>query len=206
MNGTVNIPEDGTKTEPVQDLRSQLAGYVAQQPASKQSFHKWMRILEWASLAIPVGVFALALYLSIAWKSVPTHAIPTAWLAFPASFAPYLILFGLHAVGLRAYPPTGPMAGSFVFIVPGLPANALREKRELFRVDGPAVAWGWGTVVLGLILCAFWGVFAWAAWTINMALLTPLITFLGYALGIAIAGSIIFSIFRDIYRRITRSR
>ncbi len=203
MKSTVSVPQGGMKTAPAQDLRSQLAEYVAQQPASKQSFHKWMQILEWASLALPVGVFAVALYLSFAWKSVPAQAIATAWLCFPLSFMPLVLLSGLHAVGLRAYPPNG-LLGKTIHISVPVPGRV--EKMAPLRVEGKAVAWGWGTVVAALVIGAFWGVFAWAAWTVNMALLTPLITFLGYALGIAIAGSIVFSIFRDIYRRITRSR
>ncbi|MCX6032216.1 MAG: hypothetical protein NT169_23345 [Chloroflexi bacterium] len=203
MKSTVSLPEVGSQAEPKQDLRSQLAEYVAQQPASKQSFHKWMQILETASLAIPVAVFAVALYLSFAWKTVPTQAIPAAWLSFPLSFAPFLILVGLHAIGLRAFPPTH-LLGKTMRIY--LPVPGQVDKMVPLRVGGKAVAWGWGTVVAALVIGAFWGVFAWAVWTVNVALLTPLITFLGYALGIAIAGSIIFSIFRDIYRRITRFR
>ncbi len=206
MKSAVSLPEVGSTIAPKQDLRSQLAEYLAQQPASKQTFHKWMRILEVASLAIPVAVFAVALYLSFAWKSVPAQAIATAWLSFPLSFALFLILFGLHAIGLRAFP-RHPGRGSRRFVVPGLPCP--RHEGEVAAAPGGwarLVGWGWGMIVIALVVAAFWGVFAWAAWTVNMALLTPLITVLGYALGIAIAGSIIFSIFRDIYRRITRSR
>jgi hypothetical protein len=204
MNSAVGISEAGSQSAPKQDLRAQLAEYVAQQSAPKQSFHKWMRILEWVSLALPVGVIAIALYLSFAWQSVPGQAIATAWLCFPLSLTPLILLSGLHAIILGAYPPNN-LLGKTMRISISVPGQEV-DKLVPLRVGSKAAAWGWGTIVLALVIGAFWGVIAWAAWTVNLALLTPLITFLGYVLGIAIAGSILFALFRDISRRIARSR
>ncbi len=191
------------KTEPAQDLRSQLAEYVAQQPASKQTFHKWMGILELASLVLPVAVFAIALYLSFAWKSIPAQAIPAAWFCFPLSFTPFLILVGLHAIGLRAYPPTGLLAKTMRVYPP--PLGQL-FKTLMLRVEGRAVKWGWGTIAAALVYGAFWGIFAYAAWTVNWALLSPLITFLAIVMTATIVGSILYGIFRGLFRSVTRSR
>jgi hypothetical protein len=92
MNSAVSLSETGSTVGLKPNLRAQLAEYVAQQPPAKQSFHKWMRILEWVSLALPVGVFAVALYLSFTWKSVPGQAIAAAWFCFPVSLTPFFLL------------------------------------------------------------------------------------------------------------------
>jgi len=198
MKSTISVPEGGTKSEPVQNLRSQLAEYVAQQPASKQTFHKWMRIAEVASLAIPVAVFAVALYVSINWKAVPQTAIPTAWLCLPASVTPFLIIVGVHAVGLRAFPPTG-LLGNPLRVAYPIPGGQVSKMLPL-RVGRQALVWGWGLVVMALISGAFWGVFAYAAWTVNLAMLEPLIRILASVVGVGIAVSILYSIFRSIFR------
>ena len=86
-----------------QEVKAQLAHHLAQQSESKQVFHKWMKVLEVVGLAIIAATFAVALYLSINWATVPQIAIPTAWFAFPVSFAPLMILIGVHSIGLRAF-------------------------------------------------------------------------------------------------------
>ncbi len=50
-----------------------------------------------------------------------------------------------------------------------------------------------GLVILGVITAAFWGLFIYAAWTHNWAILIPQINFLGIALGVVIAVSIVVS-------------
>ncbi len=191
----------GAVAESKQNLKAQLAQYVEQQPESKQAFHKWMTVLEVASLAIVVGVFAVAMYVSINWKSVPPMAIPTAWFCFPISFTPFAILVGLHAIVLRAFPPTTLPLFSSIFL-PGVPRGVMPEKKRQLMVERRAVAWGWGFIVMALVVAAFWGTFIWAVWTFNMALLEPLINILGVMLGVVIAISILSSMFRQI----TKSR
>ncbi len=196
MKSTVSVPQGGMKTAPAQDLRSQLAEYVAQQPASKQSFHKWMQILEWASLALPVGVFAVALYLSITWRTVvPTSAIPTAWFCFPLSFTPFLLLVGIHTIGLQAWPPTG-LFGSTIRIYS--PLLNPPSRMQPLQTGKPAVAWGWGTIVVAMIAAAFWGAFIWAVWTTNMALIAVFIQVLGTLLAVIIVAKIVLSIVQKI--------
>jgi hypothetical protein len=202
MKGQVSVP--GPVAESKQDLRSQLAEYVAQQPAAKQSFHKWMQIAELASLAIPIAVFAVALYVSINWKAVPQTAIATAWLCLPASIAPFLILVGVHAIVLRAFPPTG-LLGNPLRVAYPLPGGQ-GVKMQPLRVGRQALGWGWGLVVMALIIGAFWVVFAYAAWTVNLAMLEPLIRILAGVVGVGIAVSITVSILYSLYRSIFRPR
>ena len=102
---TTNVQEFATGKEAREHLKLQLAQYLEQQPESTQSLHRWMKRLEAASVGIIAAAFIVALYVSVAWKSVPPMVIPIAWFFFAASAAPAMVLVGLHAVILRAFPP-----------------------------------------------------------------------------------------------------
>jgi hypothetical protein len=107
MNSTVSIEGAGTKKEAKEQLKLQLAQYMAEQPESMQEFHRLMKDMEIASLVIVAALFILAMVVSIDWTSVPPQAIPTAWFAFVGSFSLTILLVGLHAIILRAFPPVG---------------------------------------------------------------------------------------------------
>lgn len=205
MESTGDIQKTLTAKEASMLHKQQLAQYVAQQPPASQALHKWMKALENASLLIPAVLFVLALYLSFAWQNLPwnltTSAIPTAWFAFVGSFCITILLFGLHAVLLQAFPPVEGMTYSTVRAYNPLKTPTRQTK---FYTGRQALNRGWGIVVAAVLGCAFWGVFAWAAWNENWAILTPMITVLAYILGISIAVSIIYSIVRSIFRAITR--
>jgi len=166
-----------------QEVKAQLAHYLAQQPESKQAFHKWMKVLEVVGLAIIAATFAVAMYVSINWATVPQMAIPTAWFAFPVSVAPLMILIGAHAVGLKAFLP---------IVLPG--------KSQQFVTGSRAVWSGWGLIVTALLVGAFWGAFAWVVWSNDMALIGTYVRILGTVVGIVIAVAIIGSLFRQIFR------
>ena len=124
------------------------------------------------------------------------------WFCFPISFTPFVILVGLHAIVLRAFPPTTLPLFSSIFL-PGFPRGAMPGmpgKKQQLRVEHQAVAWGWGLIVTALVVAAFWGAFIWAVWTFNMAMLEPLINILGVMLGVVIAVSILHSLYRSIFR------
>jgi hypothetical protein len=165
--------------------KSQLAQYLEQQPASRQAFHKWMKRLEVVSAGIIAAAFILAMYVSVAWKSVNPIMIPTAWFLFAASVTPATVLVGLHAVVLRAFPP---------IILPGT--------KQKFVTGREAVGSGWGLVLVGLGIGAFWGLFAYSVWTLNLAMLEPLIRILGVVVGVGIAVSVLYSIYHSISRSI----
>jgi hypothetical protein len=196
MKSAVGTSAVGSQSAPKQDLRAQLAEYVAQQPVSKQSFHKGMRIAEWVSLAFPVAVFAIALYLSFAWQSVEAKMIPTAWFCFPLSFTPFMLLIGFHAIGLAAFPPTGLLGNALQVSLPG--AGGQVNKVLPLRVGRQALVWGWGQIAATLIGAAFWGAFTWAVWTVNMALIAVFIQVLGTLLGVVIVLRIAVSIFQKL--------
>jgi hypothetical protein len=152
-----------------QERKAQLAHHVAQQSEGKQRFHTWMKVLEGIGLVVIAGAFAVAMYVSINWTTVPQMAIPTAWFAFPVSVAPLLILIGVHSIGLRAFYP---------IVLPGKP--------QQFVTGSKAVWSGVGLIVTALAVGAFWGAFAWAVWSGDMALIGAYIRILGTALGVVI--------------------
>jgi hypothetical protein len=202
MNSTVSIQGVGTKKEAREQLKLQLTQYVSEQPESRQAFDRWMKGLEVASLGLVAALFLLAMVVSIGWTNVPSQAIPTAWFAFVGSFSLTIVLVGLHAIILQAFPPVGGLQSSMVH---GYSPIRVPGKQSRFVTGREAVMKGWGVVVMGLIAGAFWAVFGYASWTINMAILTPMITILAYVLGIGIAFSIVYSIFTSIFRSISRS-
>jgi hypothetical protein len=179
MKTNSTVQKEGARSE----AKDQLARYLAQQPQSVRTFDKVMKVLELAGLALVAGFLAWAIYVSINW-SVPREIAAT-WFAFPVSVVPLLILVGVHAAGLGAFPPV---------IVPGGPQG--------FDTGRKAVAMGLGVASALLVVGIFWGAFAWGIWSNNWAVLEPLIQILGVAVGV---GAVI-ALISDLHRRFVRSR
>lgn len=180
---TTNVQNFSTDKESREHLKSQLAEYLTGQPESTQTLHKWMRRFEAAGAGIIIAAFVVAMYVSIAWKSVNPITIPIAWFIFAASIAPALIFVGLDAITLRAFPPV---------ILPGKPPKF---------VTGSSAAWmGWAFILLALVAAAFWGYFAYAVVTFNFALIAPLVAILGVVMGVAMTVSIIYKLIHDLSR------
>jgi hypothetical protein len=172
-----------------QEIKAQLAHYVAQQPGWKQAFHKWMKDLELVGLMLIVGVFAVAMYVSINHTAVTGIVIAIAWFALPTSFAPLMILLGVHAIGLRAFYP---------IVLPGKP--------EQFATGSKAVWSGLGLIAIALLVASFWGGLGWAVWSGDMALIGSYLRVLGTAMGVAIAGGIVLGMLSGFYKQIIRPR
>jgi hypothetical protein len=173
----------------IDQIKLQLTQHLEQQSASTLAVHRWMKRLEVASLGIIAAIFILALYVSITWKAVPKMAIPTAWFAFAGSACISMVLIGLHAILLRAFPPV---------ILPG--------NRHWFTTGREAPWLGGGLVLGGLAYGAFWGTFAYATATFNLALLEPLMRTLGIVLGAGMGISILFALIQSFSRSFSRSR
>jgi hypothetical protein len=177
------VQEARVASEAKPDARDQLARYLQQQPQSVRTFDKVMKVLELGGLALVAGYLAWAIYVSINW-SVPREIAAT-WFTFPICVVPLLILVGVHAAGLRAFPPV---------IVPGGPQG--------FVTGSKAVDMGLGLAVTILIVGAFWGAFAYGIWTENWAMLIPLVGVVAAVVGV---GAII-ALISDLRRRFFRSR
>jgi hypothetical protein len=180
---TTNVQIRATDKEAREQLKLQLAQYLAEQPESIQSLHRRMKRLEMAGAGIVAAAFIVALYVSITWKTVNPTMIPIAWFLFAACLSLIVVLFGLHASLIRAYPPV---------VFPG--------KVQQF-VSGSGAMWiGVGSIVGGLIMAAVWAGFAYSTATFNLAMIVPLTNTLGVVLSIAIVVSIVYSIFQKASR------
>jgi hypothetical protein len=182
MKKEMTVQEAGRASEAKPDSRAQLAEYLAQQPQSRRTFDKVMKVLEVAGLAFIVGYLAWVIYVSINW-SVPQQIVAV-WFALLASIAALLILVGLHAAGLRAFFPLG------------LLANA-----QKLVTGSQAVVMGAGFAAIALVVSAFWGAFAWGIWTTNWAILEPLAHILGVVVGVGV----VIAVISDLYKRFFRS-
>jgi len=177
------VQEAGAASEKKLDGKAQLAQYLAEQPQSRRTFDKVMKALEMGGLALIAGYLAWAIYVSINW-SVPQNIVAV-WFAFPVSVVILLVLVGVHAAGLGAFPPT-----------------ALLSSMQGLVTGSKAVTTGVGFTATVLLAAVFWGAFAWGTWTENWAILEPLMHVLGVALGVGIA----FAVVSDLYKRFFRSR
>jgi hypothetical protein len=182
---TANVQKFATDKDARANLKAQLADYLAQAPESTRSAHTWMKRVDTAGLGIVIAAFAFALYGSFTWASVNPAMIPAAWFFFATCCSLMVMLFGLHAALIRAYPPV---------ILPGKPQRF---------VSGVTAVWiGVASIVGGLIMAALWIAFAYSTVTFDLAMIVPLTNILGVFIGISIVVSIIYSI----YQKFTQSR
>ena len=185
MNPTANAQDAATTQGAGEGLKLHLTQHLEQQPESTQALHRWMKRLMVAGVGIIVAAFIVAMYVSIAWRSINPILIPLAWFVFAASAAPALMFLGLDAIILRAFPPVG---------LPG--------KLPGFTTGSRAVWTGWAFILGALLVAAFWGFFAYAVGTFNMGMLEPLIRILAGVVGVGATISVLYSV----YQKANRSR
>ena len=188
MNAEGAVPAGATRTSR-QEVKAQLAEYLAQQPAAKQAFHKWMKALEVAGLALIVGAFAVALYVSIRHTLFLGTTIAAAWFAFPVSAVPLMILQGVHTIALRASVP---------LTVNGRPRTFVTGSRAVWS--------GWGLIATALAVGAFWSILAYAVWSFDTEMIGGYGRIVGTALGVVIPAAIILGLVSALYRQFVRSR
>jgi hypothetical protein len=177
------VQEAGAPDEAKLDKRAQLAQYLAEQPASKRTFDKLMKVLEVAGLALIAGHLAWAIYVSITWTT--PQNIVAVWFALPVSVVALMILVSVHAAGIGAF---------FPIVVPG--------SSFPLELGSRAVGMAVGFAILALVVGGFWGAFAWGTWTANFAVLEPLIHIIGVVVGVGVVVAVV----SDLYKRFIRSR
>jgi hypothetical protein len=183
------------------ELKTQLASYLQEQPENIRSFHRAMKALESIALGIIIFIFITALVLSFMWKTIPVGAIPAAWFLLPASAAGLMLLIAVHTLILHAYPPS-----SLYSIYQGGSPARLFGKYQHFVTGKAADTQALLLILVALIVGAFFAIFAWASWTVNWAILTPMINISGVALGVVIAVGIVGGMILKTYQKLSKSR
>jgi hypothetical protein len=184
-----------------EQLKTQIASYLEQQPENIRSFHRVMKVLESINLGIMIIIFITAFVLSFMWKTIPVGAIPTAWFLLPTSAAVLMLLIAVHSLILHAYPPSS----LYRIYQSGSPLRQF-GKYQQFVTGKAADIQAWLLILVALIVGAFFAIFAWASWTVNWAILTPMITIAGTALGIIIAVGIVGGMILKTYQKLSKSR
>jgi hypothetical protein len=194
MKSKASIQNSETDKPSSEQLKAQLASHLEGQPENIRAFHRTMNVLEAISFGIMIIIFIIALVVSFMWKTIPAEAIPTAWFLLPVSAAISTLLLAVHTLVLKASPPSSlPVFRSGTPIrLPGKPNGFLTGKVAKTR--------GWGLLLVALGVGVFFAIFAWAAWTVNWVILTPMITILGVLVGVGIAVSILFNMAQKIFK------
>ncbi len=190
-----------TQNTSSQQLKTQLASYLEEQPENIQSFHRVMKVLESIALGIMIIIFITAMVLSFMWKTIPVGVIPATWFLLPTSVAGLMLLIAVHTLILHAYPPSN----LYSIYHGGSPARSL-GKYQQFVTGKDADTQALILILVALIVGAFFAIFAWASWTVNWAILTPMINISGVALGIAIAVGIVGGMILKTYQKLSKSR
>jgi TRAP-type C4-dicarboxylate transport system permease small subunit len=196
----ITSPNVATQNISSQQLKIQLASYLEQQPENIRSFHRVTKVLESITLGIIILIFITALVLSFMWKTIPAGAIPAAWFLLPTSLAGLMLLIAVHSLSLHAYPPSS----LYSLYQGGSPAR-LFGKYQQFVTGKAADTQAVILILVALIVGAFFAIFAWASWTVNWAVLTPMINISGTALGIVIAVGIVGGMILKTYQKLSKS-
>jgi hypothetical protein len=176
----------GTARETKSNWRSQYQEHLAQQPEKVQAIHCWLGRLTAAGLGLVVGLFAMALYVSVNWKQALPQEIAVRWILFAASGLPAAVFTGLDTIVLRAMGPVG--------------------KDKTFVTGTWAVVAGWGTIAAGLAWSALLVYLAYGVATLRFDMVEIAINSLTPVFTAAILVSIAYSVVRDLTRRLgTRS-
>jgi hypothetical protein len=161
-----------------EERAKQLAHYLEQQPESVRSAHKLMKGLEVASLLLPVAAVIAAIAVIAKSASLAEGAIPAALFAIPASFGLWILLVGVHAVLIKAFPPSE-------FMVKGMKSGSGPLGLRTGRLG---VRWGVFTMAAAAADVALWGMGAYAFLNPDiLKILVPCI--IVYSIGAGLWGS-----------------
>jgi hypothetical protein len=159
---------------------------VNSEAESQQTFHRWMKRFQAATVGLIVGLFVMALYTSINWKQVAPFEIAFWWMMFALSGIPLTICVGLDIIYSRGA------------VIPMRWGNGPKQlvtvtgrKAILTGLGIIGVALAWGAFVLALMAATF---------TLNWQLLRVTTSVFGVLLGAVIVLKILSSLVRDFSR------
>ena len=139
MSEETGVRQEPKVVESREETGSALAHHLEQQPASVQTANKLMLALEAVGAILIVGLFVLALYVSIAWKTYGELAVPRWWMANQVCVALFMGILGLHTLFVKAWMPIPSLGGE-----------------ESIVTGRQAVRQGWLFIGLGLLWAAAW--------------------------------------------------
>jgi hypothetical protein len=153
---------------------------------SKQTFHHWMKRFQAATLGLVVGVFVMALWVSINWKQAAPFEVAFWWMSFALSGIPLTIFVGLDIIFAQgAVIPVQWGSG------PKRMVTVTGRKAILTGLGIIAAALAWGGFVLALMV---------AALSYNWDMLRVTISIFSAMLGVVIVLKILSSLVRDLSR------
>jgi hypothetical protein len=159
---------------------------VNSEAESQQTFHRWMKRFQAATVGLIVGIFVMALYTSINWKQVAPFEVAFWWMAFALGGIPLTICVGLDIIYSR-----GAVIPMRWGNGPKRMVTVTGRKAVLTGLGVIAVALAWGGFVLALMV---------AMLTLNWDLLRVTTSVFGVLLGAVIVLKIFSSLVRDISR------
>ena len=153
---------------------------------SKQTFHHWMKRFQAATLGLVVGIFVMALWVSVNWKQAAPFEMAFWWMCFALSGIPLTIFVGLDIIFAQGavIPVQWGNGPKRVVTVTG-------RKAVLTGLGIIAVALAWGGFVLALMA---------ATLSNNWDMLRVTINVFSVMLGVLIVLKIFSSLIRDISR------
>ena len=153
---------------------------------SQQTFHRWMKRFQAATVGLAVGIFVTALWVSIHWKEAVPFEIVFWWMLFALSGIPLTICVGLDIIFARGA------------VIPMRWGNG---PKQLVTVTGRmAVFTGLGIIAAALAWGAFVLALMAATFTYNWDLLRVTLSIFGVALSVVIVLKVFSSLVRDISR------
>ena len=168
----------------VSNLNAQAV--VSPESESKQTFHRWMKRFQAATVGLVVGIFVMALWVSINWKQAAPFEIAFWWMAFALSGIPLTIFVGLDIIFARGA------------VIPMQWGNS--PKRMVTLTGRKAVLAGLGVIAVALVWGGFVLALMYSMLSYNWDLLRVTINVFSVLLGVVIVLKIFSSLMRDISR------
>ena len=182
MSEVSDVQQEEVMAESAVETGSELDRYIEKQPASIQTAHKLMLVLEGVCAILYIGLFIVAIYVSVTWKTHGELAVPRWWMASQVCVGLLLVIVGLHTLVVKAYSPTPP--GTKDSIVTGREAV-----RQAWKPLGLGILWAaaWGGMYLFIVLSGA----------------DPLATFIPFVVIVSIGLGIAWAIWAAIQKRRT---